>query len=88
MEVYITINEWCCATESGYDIMEVLDNEEDALQSIATTHMDFIRDCDHNEFIDFEDYDVEYGDDGRAITIRSRKDANLYERFYIVSRTI
>ena len=86
MKVYILISEWCNSTESGYDIQEVCDNKQDALQAMFTTHMDFIRDCDHNEFPDFEEYDIEQGES--EITVYSKRDHNLYEMLYVIEKEI
>ena len=86
MLVYILVNEWCNATESGYNIQEVCATESDALQAMSTTYMDFIHLCDRNEVADFEDYEIDENEN--AVTIYSKKDSNLYEQFYVTSRQL
>ena len=87
MRVFILINEWCNATESGYDIIEVFDNNPAAIDAMQTSYLDFIHQCDAGNVPNFEEYDVEDSIES-SIIVRSQTDNNLFEMFYVVGKDV
>jgi hypothetical protein len=83
MKVYIVINDWCWATSSGFDVVEVFQKEQDALDFMHTSHLDFIHECDKGSYEDFTDYEVEISEEASAITVTSKLDDNLFDRYYL-----
>lgn len=87
MKVFILINEWCNATESGYDIIEVFDNNPAAIDAMQTSYLDFIHQCDAGNVPNFEEYYVEDSIES-SIIVRSHADNNLFEMFYVIGRDV
>ena len=85
---YILINDYCWNNISGFDILNVFEKEQDAIDEIHTDALDFIHDCDKGEHEDFTDYIVETYEEACSITITSKTDDNLFERYYILKKVI
>ncbi len=87
MNAYILVNEWCNSTESGYDILNVYESKENAIDAMHEAYLNFVEECKEKQVSDFEEYTVENSID-EAIIIRSNIDNNLFEMFYVTEKPV
>ena len=45
MNAYILVNEWCNSTESGYDILNVYESKENAIDAMHEAYLNFVEEC-------------------------------------------
>lgn len=90
--VYLLINDYRWSNDNYYiegsDVINVFENEEDAVEDMHNMQREFCNDCDAGKHEDFINYSIKFNKDAMSITIISAKAQDLFERYYILQKEI